>query len=116
MITNVVHFVKIIYDDLENMAIIRVMNSSKIVINSNQRIKGQVKVWEGDIPEQRVAASTLLRRYSFSLRLAIAQADARPAMPVYPQIGLHLTQPRSKGPLSRHGPAPRPENKGRGHA
>ena len=36
----------------------------------------QVQVW-GHTPEQRVAASTL-RRYSFGLRLAIAQADARP--------------------------------------
>ena len=35
----------------------------------------------GHTPEQRVAASTL-RRYSFGLRLAIAQADARPALPV----------------------------------
>ena len=32
-------------------------------------------------PEQRVAAYTL-RRYSFGFRLAIAQADARPAVPV----------------------------------
>ena len=38
------------------------------------------QVW-GHTPEQRVAASTL-RRYSFGLPLAIAQADARPAMPV----------------------------------
>ena len=37
------------------------------------------QVW-GHTPEQRVAASTL-RRYYFGLRLAIAQADARPAMP-----------------------------------
>ena len=37
------------------------------------------QVW-GHTPEQRVAASTL-RRYSFGLRLAIAQADARPVMP-----------------------------------
>ena len=37
------------------------------------------QVW-GHTPEQRVAASTL-RRYSFGLRLAIAQADARLAMP-----------------------------------
>ena len=34
------------------------------------------QVWEYT-PEQRIAASTL-RRYSFGLRLAIAQADARP--------------------------------------
>ena len=32
-------------------------------------------------PEQRVAASTL-QRYTLGLRLTIAQADARPAMPV----------------------------------
>ena len=38
------------------------------------------QVW-GYTPEQRVAGSTL-QRYSFGLRLAIAQADARPAMPV----------------------------------
>ena len=38
------------------------------------------QVW-GHTPEKRVAASTL-RRYSFGLRLAIAQADARSAMPV----------------------------------
>ena len=38
------------------------------------------QVW-GHTPEQRVATSTL-RRYSLSLRLAIAQADARPIMPV----------------------------------
>ena len=37
------------------------------------------QVW-GHTPEQRVAASTL-RRSSLGLRLAIAQADARPAMP-----------------------------------
>ena len=37
------------------------------------------KVWE-HTPEERVAASTL-PRYFFGLRLAIAQADARPAMP-----------------------------------
>ena len=35
------------------------------------------QVW-GHTPEQRIAASTL-QRYSFGLRLAIAQADARPA-------------------------------------
>ena len=34
----------------------------------------------GHTLKQRAAASTL-RRYSFDLRLAIAQADARPAMP-----------------------------------
>ena len=34
----------------------------------------------GHTPEQRVAASTL-RRYFLGLRLAIAQADAKPAMP-----------------------------------
>ena len=33
----------------------------------------------GHTPEQRVAASTL-RRYSIGLRVAIAQADARPVM------------------------------------
>ena len=38
------------------------------------------QVW-GHTPEQRVAASTS-RRYSFGIRLAIAQTDARPAMPV----------------------------------
>ena len=38
------------------------------------------QVW-GHTPEQRVAASTL-RRYSFGLRLAIAQADARPVIPI----------------------------------
>ena len=38
------------------------------------------QVW-GHTPEQRVAASTL-GRYSFGLRLTIAQVDARPAMPV----------------------------------
>ena len=37
------------------------------------------------MPEQRVAASTL-RRYSFGLRLAIAQADARPVKS-YPSDG-----------------------------
>ena len=37
------------------------------------------QVWK-QTPEQRVAASPL-RRYSFVLRLAIAQADARPVMP-----------------------------------
>ena len=36
------------------------------------------QVW-GHTPEQRVAASTL-RRYFSGLRLAIAQADARPVM------------------------------------
>ena len=44
-----------------------------------------VELWAGQVwghtPEQRVAASNL-RRYFFGLRLAIAQADARPAMPV----------------------------------
>ena len=38
---------------------------------------GSGQVWG----EQRVAASTL-RRYSFGLHLAIAQADARPVMPI----------------------------------
>ena len=38
------------------------------------------RLW-GHTTEQPVAAS-ILRRYSFSLRLAIAQADSRPAMPV----------------------------------
>ena len=38
------------------------------------------QVW-GHTPEQRVAASTW-RRFSLGLRLVIAQADARPAMPV----------------------------------
>ena len=41
---------------------------------------GQIgRVW-GHTPKQRIAASTL-RRYSFGLRLIIAQADARPVMP-----------------------------------
>ena len=39
-------------------------------------VPGQVRCGR-HTPEQRVAASTL-RRYSFGLRLAIAQADARP--------------------------------------
>ena len=45
--------------------------------------QGQVRSGQvlGYTPEQRVAAFTL-RRYSFSHRLAIAQADAKPAMPV----------------------------------
>ena len=38
------------------------------------------QMWEHK-PDQRVAASTL-RRYSFGLRLAIAQVDARPTMPI----------------------------------
>ena len=38
------------------------------------------QVWR-HTPDQRVAASTL-RRYSFVLRLTIAQADARPDMSV----------------------------------
>ena len=38
------------------------------------------QVW-GHTPEQRVAASTLWR-YFFVLRLAIAQTDARPVMPI----------------------------------
>ena len=38
------------------------------------------QVW-GHTTEQRFAASTL-RRYSFRLRLAITQADARPVMPI----------------------------------
>ena len=38
------------------------------------------QVW-GHTPEQRVAASTL-QRYSLGLRLAIAQADARPVIHV----------------------------------
>ena len=38
------------------------------------------QVW-GHTPQQRVAASTL-RRYDFGLRLATAQADAGPAMPI----------------------------------
>ena len=41
---------------------------------------GSGQVW-GHTPKQRVAASTLWR-YSFGLRLAIAQADARPVMPI----------------------------------
>ena len=53
-----------------------------LTLTPNPNPKPQVRsgqVWE-HTPEQRVAASTL-RRYSFGLRLAIAQADARPAMP-----------------------------------
>ena len=42
------------------------------------RLAGRPGQVLGHTPEQRVAASTL-RRYSFRLRLAIAQADARPA-------------------------------------
>ena len=38
------------------------------------------QVWRHTL-EQRVAASTL-RRYSFGLRLTIAQADARPVMSI----------------------------------
>ena len=38
------------------------------------------QVWRRT-PEQRVAASTL-RRYTLGLRLAIAQADTRPVMPI----------------------------------
>ena len=38
------------------------------------------QVW-GRTREQRIATSTL-RRYSLGLRLAIAQADTRPAMPL----------------------------------
>ena len=66
-------------------------------------------VW-GHAPEQRVAAFTL-RRYSFGLRLAIAQADARPAM-----LGRRI---RVKGKSVRRGavkilwvtePSPRLEN------
>ena len=41
---------------------------------------GSGQIW-GNTPEQRIAASTL-RRYSFGLRPAIAQADARPVMPI----------------------------------
>ena len=37
------------------------------------------RLW-GHTTEQPVAAS-ILRRYSFSLRLVIAKTDARPAMP-----------------------------------
>ena len=51
--------------------------TSGVGIGSDQVGLGQIS---GHTPVQRVAASTL-RRYSFSLRLAIAQADARPAMP-----------------------------------
>ena len=42
----------------------------------------KVRSGVGTLPEQRVAASTL-RRYSFVLRLAIAQADTSPPCP-YP--------------------------------
>ena len=42
----------------------------------------------GHTPEQRVAASAL-RRYSFGLRLAIAQADSGPFIPIFFQIGFH---------------------------
>ena len=41
----------------------------------------RVRSGMGTYSEQRVAASTL-RRYFFGLRLAIAQADARPVMPM----------------------------------
>ena len=41
---------------------------------------GQGQVW-WHTPEQRVAAFTF-RRYTFGLRLAVAQVDARPAMPI----------------------------------
>ena len=53
---------------------------------SRQVRSGQV--W-GHTPEQRVATSTL-RRYSFVLRLAITQVDARPVMSIILQIGLRL--------------------------
>ena len=54
--------------------------SNKLGVNdhSGQVRSGQVR---GHTPQQCVAASTL-RRYYFGLRLAIAQAKARPAMPV----------------------------------
>ena len=41
---------------------------------------GQGQLW-GHTTDQRVVSFTL-PRYSFGLRLPIAQADARPAMPV----------------------------------
>ena len=41
----------------------------------------QILVWEQPDPEGGNSSSTL-RRYSFGLRLAIAQADARPVMPI----------------------------------
>ena len=46
--------------------------------HAHPSVSGQV--W-GHTPEQRVVASILPRKF-FGLRLAIAQADARPAMPV----------------------------------
>ena len=58
------------------------------------------------MPEQRVAASTL-RRYSFVLRLAIAQTDARPVMPVYPSDRPPPDATMMAVDAPRHGPATR---------
>ena len=52
-----------------------IQNSETSVIQGHVNVRSG-QVW-GHTPEQRVAASTL-RRYSFGLRLAIVQADARP--------------------------------------
>ena len=46
------------------------------------------------------------RILQIGLRLAIAQADDRPVMPIL-QIGLPWTQPRSMRTALRHGPTPR---------
>ena len=59
----------------------RVLTGSTVdtLHNDYEQVRSGQVWWH--TPEQRVAASTL-RRYSLGLRLAIAQADARPAMPV----------------------------------
>ena len=58
----------------------RLVSDWSLFIGRVDRRNQEAQVW-GHTPEQRIAASTL-RRYSFGLRLAIAQADARPVMPV----------------------------------
>ena len=55
---------------------VKVLITHSVIANL---LSGQVR---RHTPEQRVAASTF-RRYSFVLWLAIAQADARPVMPVF---------------------------------
>ena len=59
----------------------------------------------GHTPEQRVAVSTI-RQYSFGLRLAIAQADAKPVVPMSFRLDSPGTTTNTRA-VPLHGPSSR---------
>ena len=59
----------------------------RVIMNHQNQLWGPTPRW-GRTPEQRVAASTL-RRYSFVLRLDIAQADASSVMSTFKSSQSH---------------------------